>query len=545
MSLIGELLSSLWGLLGTITWLIEPLLKIVFVLIIIAGIAPVLVLAERRQSAMIQDRVGPHRAGIPLPASILDAVPMAAFGALGFAGLTGLVSVMCFGSLLVGWAPETLGATVLRIVVGLVLVLVGGGIAAVGQGVVPMHRGLGALVSIVGACAAGTALFPANDSPLVSFWGIDVTTGGVMVVCGLVAAAHFALGKVLPELFEDGKLTAFGALHPLADVASMIWKEDWTPPNADKLLYSMAPIIALIPAFATFAVIPFGPAVHWEHLFHPLPVSDDLGVTSNLQIASVSVGILYMFAIAGTGIVGAAIAGYSSDNKFALLGGLRAAGQMVSYEVTLGLSLVGVFMLYDTLMLEDMVRWQMEHVWGVFLQPLAFVLFLVASIAEYKRVPFDVPEGESEIVAGYFLEYSGFKWGMFMTGEFVEIIVSGALISTLFFGGYHVPFLTQHGWEAFGWQFDLGALDGDGWHAIARRFHVVSDVLNTHVVVVLFQIGAFLAKTIFFCWLSLMVRWTMPRFRYDQIMQLCWKVLLPASLANILITGIAILLFNA
>jgi NADH-quinone oxidoreductase subunit H len=490
--------------------------------------------------------VGPHRAGIPLPAAILDAVPMAAFGALGAAGLTALLCAMCFGALLIGGSPAGLLDGAWRVAVGLIVVGGGVGIGVGLNGVVPLNRFSGALVAVGGAALAGSGVFEGSDTPnTIPLVGIEFGTGTLMVVCGILTVLQLAAGVVLPELFEDGKLTAFGGLHPLADVISMIWKEDWSPPNADKLLYSLAPIIALIPAFATFAVIPFGPTVHWEHLFHPLPVGADLGVSSNLQIASVSVGILYMFAIAGTGIVGAAIAGYSSDNKFALLGGLRAAGQMVSYEVTLGLSLVGVFMLYDTLLLEDMVHWQMEHVWGVFLQPLAFVLFLVASIAEYKRVPFDVPEGESEIVAGYFLEYSGFKWGMFMTGEFVEIIVSGALISTLFFGGYHVPFLGPHGWEAFGWQFDLGALDGEGWQAVARRFHVVSDVLNTHAVVVLFQIGAFLAKTIFFCWLSLMVRWTMPRFRYDQIMQLCWKVLLPASLANILITGIAILLFNA
>lgn len=545
MSLVWELLSSLWGLLGQLSWLLEPLLKIVFVLIIIALIAPVLVLAERRQSAMIQDRVGPHRAGIPLPASVIDMVPMAQMGAYGVAALTGVLATMCVGAFLVGSPPDGLWLMLGRVGLGLLGLVVGIGLFAGADGIVPANRPLGLAIAFAGAAWAGSGLFQASDVPNITVFGLEVTTGRVMVLCGLLAPLHFVAGKVLPELFEDGKLTAFGGLHPVADVVSMIWKEDWSPPNADKLLYSMAPIIALIPAFATFAVIPFGPTVHWEHLFHPLPAGGDLGVSSNLQVASVSVGILYMFAIAGCGIVGAAIAGYSSDNKFALLGGLRAAGQMVSYEVTLGLSLVGVFMLYDTLLLEDMVRWQSEHVWGVFLQPLAFVLFLTASIAEYKRVPFDVPEGESEIVAGYFLEYSGFKWGMFMTGEFVEIIVSGALISTVFFGGYHVPFLTEHGWEAFGWQFDLAALDGDGWHAIARRFHIISDILNTHAVVVIFQIGAFLAKTIFFCWLSLMVRWTMPRFRYDQIMQLCWKVLLPASLANILLTGIAILLFNA
>jgi NADH-quinone oxidoreductase subunit H len=197
-------------------------------------------------------------------------------------------------------------------------------------------------------------------------------------------------------------------------------------------------------------------------------------------------------------------------------------------------------MVYDTLLLSDMVTWQIDHVWGILVQPLAFVLFFVASIAEYKRVPFDVPEGESEIVAGYFLEYSSGKWLIFMTGEFVEVVVSSALIATVFLGGYDVPFLTPHGWEAFGWRFDLAASDV----ALLREFHVISDVLNSHIAVVLTQIGAFLVKMAALCWLSLQVRWTMPRFRYDQVMQLCWKIMLPASLLNVLVTGILILFFQ-
>src|SRR6185295_3797747 len=164
-----------------------------------------------------------------------------------------------------------------------------------------------------------------------------------------------------------------------------------------------------------------------------------------LQVANLNVGILYMFALAGTGIIGAAIAGWSSDNKFSLLGGLRASSQMVSYEVAMGLSLVGAFMIYGSVRFPDMVNWQSEHAWGIFVQPLAFFLFLAASIAENKRVPFDAPEGESEIVAGYYLEYSGMKFGMFMMGEYVEFVFSSALMVTLFFGGYHLPFLHADG----------------------------------------------------------------------------------------------------
>jgi NADH-quinone oxidoreductase subunit H len=314
-----------------------------------------------------------------------------------------------------------------------------------------------------------------------------------------------------------------GLLHPLADALKMIWKEDFVPPNADKFLHAAAPIIALTPALATFAVIPFGDVVFLDHLTNVLPRTGAVvsGPAIPLQVASLNVGILYIFAIAGTGVVGAAVAGYSSDNKYSLLGGLRAAGQMVSYEVALGLSLVGCFMVYDTLLLDEMVRWQGQHVWGIAAQPLAFILFFTAATAESKRIPFDVPEGESELVGGYFTEYSGMKFGMFFMGEFVEVVVSSALLTTLFFGGYQVPFLER-------WGFDIGN----------------TAVPLAHWVVVILQVLAFIVKLTVLIWLQLMVRWTLPRFRYDQIMKLCWRFLLPLSLLNILVTGVVLLVLE-
>ncbi len=315
------------------------------------------------------------------------------------------------------------------------------------------------------------------------------------------------------------EIRLLGLLHPLADTIKMIWKEDFVPPRADKVLHAAAPIIALTPALATIAVVPFGDMLYLDHLLEILPRTGLLsGEHIRLQVANLNIGILYIFAIAGTGIVGAAIAGYSSDNKFALLGGIRAAGQMVSYEVTLGLSLVGCFMVYNTLLIENMVQWQHDHVWGIFVQPLSFILFLAASIAETKRVPFDAPEGESEIVAGYFLEYSGMKFGMFFMGEFMEVVTGSALIVSLFFGGYHVPFLERNG-------FDFGQVQ----------------VLMPHIAVIGLQTLSFLIKITLMMWFQLMIRWTLPRFRYDQIMNLCWKVILPLSLANILVTGVVIL----
>jgi NADH-quinone oxidoreductase subunit H len=311
-----------------------------------------------------------------------------------------------------------------------------------------------------------------------------------------------------------------GLLHPLADALKFMWKEDFIPPKADKLLFALAPIISVIPTIAAFAVIPFGGMIYVDHLFEVLPVNPD-GRAIPFQVASLNVGVLYIFAVSGTGVVGAAIAGYCSDNKYALLGGLRAAGQMVSYEVTLGLSLVGCFMLYNSLLLEDMVAWQVDRGilgWGIFRQPIAFILFYAGSIAETKRIPFDLPEGESELAAGYFTEYSGMKFGMFMMGEYIAMVVSCALITALFFGGWDIPFVLR-----------------DGIHI----FHY--DLLLPHWAVSLLFIVSFIVKTVIMLWLTLMIRWSLPRFRYDQVMKMCWRYMLPLSLLNIFVTGMVIL----
>jgi NADH-quinone oxidoreductase subunit H len=227
--------------------------------------------------------------------------------------------------------------------------------------------------------------------------------------------------------------------------------------------------------------------------------------------------------MAGTGVVGAAIAGWSSDNKFSLLGGLRAASQMVSYEVAMGLSLIGLFMIYGGVRPSQMVEWQGENAWGIFVQPVAFFLFLAALAAETKRTPFDQPEGESEIVAGYFVEYSGMKFGMFYTGEYIELITSSALLVTLFFGGWQLPFLHRDGLTvAFG---DL----------VLLKYRL------DHTPLVVISVIAFFGKTILMTWVQIFFRWTLPRFRYDQLMKLGWTKLLPLAIANMLVTGVLIL----
>ena len=402
------------------------------------------------------------------------------------------------------------------------------GPAAVGAKAVAIGGAIFGFVSLIGGF-----YFLLYVEPSGQYAGfMDSATYFWLAVLGFgVAAIHLALSWIVKHSVDGrDELTLFGLVHPALDAAKMIWKEDFAPPNADKVLYTLAPIIAIIPAFATFAVIPFGPDLQWgpdgdalAWIFSVHHGGATTGTAIPLQVANINVGILYIFAIAGTGIIGAALAGYSSDNKYSLLGGLRAASQMVSYEVTLGLTIVGCFMVYGTLLLDEMVAWQHEHVWGFIVQPFGLILFFFASIAEMKRVPFDAPEGESEIVAGYFLEYAGMKWGMFMTGEFVEHVVSSGIIVTLFFGGYHVPFL-----EPSGFVFESLGVAIPMWHGAVVALSVV----------------AFLFKMLLVMVLQLQVRWTLPRFRYDQIMQLCWKIILPASLANILVTGIVILLLQ-
>ncbi len=343
-----------------------------------------------------------------------------------------------------------------------------------------------------------------------------------------------------------GELRIAGLLHTAADGVKFFFKEDFVPPNADKLLFALAPILAMVPVIALTAVIPICDTLCTTGLWHAsthggwMPVfpaaerfgtcpvnwiTSPTGIKSAIYpvegaIAPIDSGILFVFALAGQGIVGAAIAGWSSDNKFSLMGALRAASQMVSYEVTMGISLIGAFMIYGTVRLDDMVRWQGEHAWGIFVQPVAFFLFFAAAIAETKRIPFDLPEAESELVSGYFTEYSGMKFGMFYFAEYMEVVTSSMLIVTIFLGGWNLPFLHRDG---------LTLAFGD-----TQIFHT----LMPHIWVTIIGVVTFLGKTLVICWFQAFVRWSLPRFRYDQLMKLGWRVLLPASLANIFATGI-------
>ncbi len=300
-----------------------------------------------------------------------------------------------------------------------------------------------------------------------------------------------------------------GFFQPFADALKMFFKEDYTPPFVDKPFYFLAPIIALF-----FALVPVG----------AIPVADSItlfGRDFPLSVIGSNVGVVLILSLLSLAIYGVIFGGYGSRNKYGLIGGMRATAQIISYEVALGLSIVGVLMVFPSLNLNEIVHMQNRYIlggwvplWGIILQPLAAILFLIAGMAENKRVPFDLPEGESEII-GYFLEYSGMKFGMFFVGDFVEVLLLAALFTTFFLGGYNFP-----------WLF------ADGFH-----FPWGTDLALSPVAVRIVQFITFNIKLWFMIWFLLLVRWTYPRYRYDQLMDLGWKSLIPLSILNILITA--------
>ena len=338
--------------------------------------------------------------------------------------------------------------------------------------------------------------------------GFVMLTGTVLTLMERkwMSAVQDRLG---PNRANVGRFTGHGILHIVADGLKSIFKEDTIPEGADRVIFTIAPFFALFASIVICAILPFA-----------APIGGFI-----FQITDVDIGILLVLAVTSMGVYGAVLAGWCSNNKFAMLGATRATAQMLSYEIFLGLSLVGVFMVNGSVTVSTLVENQNTYwfdglipKWGVFTQPLAFLLFFTAMLAEMKRLPFDAPEGESEIIAGYFLEYSGMRWSTFMLAEYLAIVGTAGLTVTLFFGGYHIPWLFADGFHLFGWILELPV-----W------------------LVALLQIGAFITKTIFFCWLVIILRWTIPRFRFDQIMELGWKKMLPLALANVMVTALVLL----
>ena len=274
-----------------------------------------------------------------------------------------------------------------------------------------------------------------------------------------------------------------GLLQPLADGIKLFTKEDHIPTNADRFLFTLAPIMALVPPFVVFVVIPFGDSV------------TIFGTEITLYLADMNVALLYVLAVAGIEVMGVILAGWASNSKYAVLGSLRTCAQMISYEIPMGFSVIGVVMLAQSMSLVDIVEAQ-SGLWNVVYQPVGFFVFFVAAIAEAQRIPFDLPEAEGDLGAGYHTEYSGMRFSFFMISEYLILVLMSALIVILFFGGWHGALIP---------------LPGPVW---------------------------FLLKVGFFIWVFMWLRFTFPRYRYDQLMTIGWKVLLPLSLANILITGI-------
>jgi NADH-quinone oxidoreductase subunit H len=302
-----------------------------------------------------------------------------------------------------------------------------------------------------------------------------------------------------------------GLFHPLADTIKMFTKEDIVPAGADKVLHTLAPAFSVFFALVAFAGIPFGDRL----------VLGDRVI--ELQIAKIDAALLYIFAMLSLGVYGVILAGFASRNNYALLGGLRATAQMISYEIALGIAIIGIVMVYGTMDLQELVRAQGKTpggwipMWGILVQPVAFFIFLTAALAETKRVPFDLPEGESEII-GYFVEYSGMKFGMFFLADFLETILVACLATTLFFGGWQVPYLMP-----------------DGFHFPWGTVLPVSQWIY-----VLLGVASFSIKVVVFCLVFMQIRWTLPRFRYDQLMRLGWLGLFPIAVVNVLVTALVL-----
>jgi NADH-quinone oxidoreductase subunit H len=323
--------------------------------------------------------------------------------------------------------------------------------------------------------------------------------------------------------FTQVKLIWWGLFHGMADGLKLLLKEDFHPVAYDRLGYALGPWLAFTPVVLVFAVIPFGGTLDPGALF-PALAAEFAGRTYTMQVAPLDAGLLVVFAFGGIAIIGAMIAGWSSSNKFSMLGALRAGSQMISYELVMGLTVLGLILIYGTVDLNAIVQHQSGTVlgflpaWGIVYQPLAAILFLTAGIAENKRIPFDLPEAESELISGYFTEYSAMKQGMFMLSEFIEIAVIGALFTTLFLGGYNLPWMTDAGFILPG---GATIAIGPGW-------------------VLAIQLLTFLGKVFLLCSFQILIRWTLPRFRWDQLLSFAWKFLLPVSIANLAVTAVAV-----
>ncbi len=316
----------------------------------------------------------------------------------------------------------------------------------------------------------------------------------IMLTVMAMTLAERRVSAFMQNRLGPNRVGPKGLLQPLADGIKFLMKEDVIPDGVDKPIFLLAPVMLLVPALMTFAIIPFGSELH---LF---------GREIQLQVADINIGILYILALTSVGVYGIVLAGWSSNSKYPLLGGLRSSAQLISYELAMGLAIISIVLLAGSLRLNDIITQQQGHFlsWNVFKQPLAFLIFVVATYAETNRLPFDLTEAEQELVGGYHTEYSSMKFAMFFMAEYANVITASALTVTLFLGGWDVPLVNEASLGNFG---------------------------------VLLSMAAFVIKTALFLFIFIWVRWTFPRFRYDQLMRLGWKVMLPLALVNIFLTA--------
>jgi NADH-quinone oxidoreductase subunit H len=328
---------------------------------------------------------------------------------------------------------------------------------------------------------------------------ITIVVMGSLVIAMYTTFAERKVAGLLQDRPGPNRAGPFGMFQPLADGLKLFFKEEIIPNFSSKLLFIMGPALAMMTAIMTSAVIPWGDKVH---LF-------DRDIS--LQIADVNIGILYVFGVVSLGVYGIMIGSWASNNKFALMGGLRAASQIISYELAMGISLIALLFLTGTLSLKEMVLQQQAGHWNIIYQPLGFLIFIICAFAECNRTPFDLAEAESELIGGYHTEYSSMKLGFYLFAEYINMFISSAVMATLYFGGYDVPFFNEAA------HADMG-----NWLA-------------------LIGIGMLLIKVVFFIFVFMWVRWTIPRFRYDQLMHLGWRILIPLALFNMVATGFMIL----
>lgn len=326
---------------------------------------------------------------------------------------------------------------------------------------------------------------------------ISVIFGLSLFIAMYSTYAERKVAAFLQDRIGPNRAGPFGLLQPLADGLKLFFKEEFIPAKSDKMLFLMGPGFFMITALMTSAVIPFGSEITMD------------GVSYSLQGTDLNVGLLYIFGVVSLGVYGILIGGWASNNKFSLLGAIRAASQNISYELAMGLSIIALVMLSSSLSIKTIVDQQSGWHWNVFYQPLGFIIFLICAFAETNRAPFDLPECETELVGGFHTEFSSMKLGFYLFAEYINMFISSAILATLYFGGYHFPF--------------------------------VSDMDSSWLRTLLEAVVIF-GKIFFFIFLFMWIRWTLPRFRFDQLMNLGWKVLIPLAVVNILLTGLFILL---